>query len=165
MTPQTPAIFSTSPRPPSLHWAIVLALTVVTLGLFGFAWMIVQARFARKIDPANRSLFQILVSAMFFLVSILLSLVVTITVARGGQGTDISSPLTLLRSFQFLLVVTAYLQIRKALTQHYGIKLNGFLAAIFNVYYIQYHLTKLAKEQGVAIGGHLPSPQARSVGA
>jgi len=70
-----------------------------------------------------------------------------------------------MRFFQILMVITAYLQIRKTLTQHYGIKLNALLTVFFNLYYVQYHLSKLARTQGVPFVGSVPSSQTGSASA
>ena len=43
----------TGPIPPSLHWALLLLLSIVSLGLFSRMWIFVQARFVKKIDPAG----------------------------------------------------------------------------------------------------------------
>jgi hypothetical protein len=154
---------ASSPTPPSLHWAIVLLLDVLTLGLFGFFWMFRQAQFARKIDPTNRAVFQILLSVVLFLVSFLLASMVTLTVARGGQPADLGSVMNMLRFFQILMVITAYLQIRKSLHMRYGIQLNPLLTVIFNVLYVQYHLSKLAKTSELPIrDAVLPNSRAGS---
>lgn len=145
--------FFNAPKPPSLHWAIVLLLTIVTFGLFGLVWMFIQASFVRRIDPANRALFQILVGVLLVAVQILLGVMVAVTIARGGQGTDLGMVMTMLRMFEFIMFLSAYWQIRATLEKHYGIALNGVLTLLFNVYYVQYHLTKLAGAQGVAVRG------------
>ncbi len=44
------------PPPPNLHWLLVLILGIVTAGIFMDAWLIVQAIWVRKFDPASRSL-------------------------------------------------------------------------------------------------------------
>jgi hypothetical protein len=149
--------FFNSPKPPSLHWAIVLLLTIVTFGLFGLVWMLIQASFVRRIDPANRALFQILVSILLVTVQIALGVMVAVTMARGGQGTDLRAVMTMLRSFEFIMILTAYWQIRATLMKQYGLELNGALTLLFNVYYVQYHLSKLASRQGVAAAFAAPS--------
>src|ERR1700743_2607620 len=50
------------PPPPSLHWGIVLALDIVTCGLFGWAWIIVQAVWLRKVQPESRGLIYIIIA-------------------------------------------------------------------------------------------------------
>jgi hypothetical protein len=154
--------FSNSPKPPSLHWALVLLLTIVTFGLFGLVWMYIQARFARQLDPANRAPFQVLVCALLVVVQIVFGVVVAVTIVRGGQGTDLSAVMTMLRMFEFILIMTAYWQIRATLTKHYGVELNGVLTVLFNVYYVQYHLSKLAGAQGIAAGSAATMNSARS---
>jgi len=154
---------ATAPTPPSLHWAVVLVLDLLTLGLFGYFWMFRQAQFARKIDPSNRAVFQVLVSVMLFLFSFLMAVIVGWTVARGGQSTDLSGVMNIMRLFQILMVITAYTQIRKSLNMRYGLQLNPILAVIFNVFYVQYHLSKLAKDQQFSIpGAMLPTSRAGS---
>ena len=44
------------PPPPGLHWSFVLILCVVTLGLFGYVWAIVQAVWARKFYRPSKAL-------------------------------------------------------------------------------------------------------------
>ena len=152
-------------EPPSLHWAIVLVLSIVTLGLFQYFWMFRQARFAHKIDPTNKATLQIAVSFLLLLFSFLLNAVVALTVARGGQSTDLGSVGTMLWLFQVLMIVTAYMQIRATLAKHYGLRLNALLTVIFNVYYTQYHLSKIATRTAQPSDAILPASQARGAGA
>jgi hypothetical protein len=44
------------PRPPSLHWALVLVFWILTGGLFKFIWMYRQAAWVRRIDPSSKAL-------------------------------------------------------------------------------------------------------------
>src|SRR5262249_19811701 len=44
------------PVPPDFHWALVLLISFFTCGLFGWAWLIVEAAWIRKIKPASRGL-------------------------------------------------------------------------------------------------------------
>ena len=46
---------SPPPRPPGFHWSLVLILGLVTLGLFGCVWAIVQAVWARKVDVESKA--------------------------------------------------------------------------------------------------------------
>ncbi len=41
--------------PPDLHWGLVLFLQVITCGVFWFVWAFVQANWAKKLDPDNKS--------------------------------------------------------------------------------------------------------------
>ena len=53
-----------APMPPSLHWTIVLALSALTLGLFGWAWMFIQAAWVRRIDSGSRAM-PLLIGGLF----------------------------------------------------------------------------------------------------
>jgi hypothetical protein len=134
-------------KPPTLHWAIVLLLSIATFGLFAWVWMLRQARFVRRIDPSNKSTMQIAMGFALVLFSILLTVVNSITVARGGESTDLGITGTVMYFFVLFMLVSAYLEIRKTLTSHYGIPMNAILTVIFNVYYVQYHLSRIAKLQ------------------
>jgi hypothetical protein len=136
-----------APKPPSLHWVIVLVLSIVTFGLFACLWMFRQARFARKIDPSSKATLQIATSFALALFSILLNVVNTITVARGGESTNLGTTGTVMSFFTLFLLISAYLGIRKALTSQYGIQMSAVLTVIFNVYYVQYHLSRIMKLQ------------------
>ena len=41
------------PRPPSMHWALVLLLAIVTFGLFNWVWLFVQSSWVKKIDRSS----------------------------------------------------------------------------------------------------------------
>src|SRR5579872_6823467 len=50
------ATVEAEPKPPSLHWVLLLLADTVTFGLFAMIWAFVQARFARKIDAGSRAI-------------------------------------------------------------------------------------------------------------
>jgi hypothetical protein len=52
--PATPAV-ALAELPPNLHWAIVLVLAIFTCGLFGVAWLIIQAFWVRRMDPESKA--------------------------------------------------------------------------------------------------------------
>jgi len=51
--------------PPGLHWIVVLILSVVTLGIFADIWLLVQAWWARKIDPSSKALWLLILAWAF----------------------------------------------------------------------------------------------------
>jgi GYF domain 2 len=57
-TPYAPVVprISPYPSPPSLHWGIVLLLSVVTCGLFSSVWAIVEAAWVKKVQPESKGL-------------------------------------------------------------------------------------------------------------
>lgn len=135
------------PKPPTLHWAIVLVLSIVTVGLFAWLWMFRQARFARKIDTSNKATLQIATSFSLVLFSILLNAVNAITVARGGESTNLGVTGTVMSFFTLFMFVSGYLEIRRALTTQYGIQMSAVLTVIFSVFYVQYHLSRIVTLQ------------------
>ncbi len=44
------------PSPPSLHWALVLLLSVVTCGIFLWIWALVEANWVRKVQPTSKEM-------------------------------------------------------------------------------------------------------------
>ena len=136
--------FATEPQPPSLHWAIVLVLSIVTLGIFAFVWAYRQASFVKKIDGKNNATLLIAASGLLFLFANLMSFVNAMTIARGGQATHFGPLGTVLGMFELLFFFSAFFQMQKSITARYGVPLNGVLTFLFNVYYLQYHLTRIA---------------------
>lgn len=116
MNISTPVAGQIVPKPPTLHWVIVLVLSIVTFGSFACLWMFRQARFARKIDPSNKAPLQIAAGFALALFSILLNLANTITVARGGESTNFGVTGIVIYFFTLFMLISAYLEIRKTLT-------------------------------------------------
>lgn len=151
-----------APVPPSLHWAIVLVLSLVTFGLFGFFWMFRQAWFARKLNPDNRAVLFFAIAFLLALFSTLLRTVVAITVARGGEATDLGTVGMVLWMFQVFAIISGFLQIRETLMAYYGVRLNAALTVVFNVFYIQHHLTQLANASQTSAPGGVGSMPTRA---
>ena len=141
---------SAGPKPPSLHWALVLVLSMATFGLFGVVWMFIQARFAKKLDPGNRAVLLFTASLALFLFYVLLLAVVALTLARGGEGTNLSPAANVVFLFGTIFTINGFFQIRGSLLKYYNsvepinLKLSGVMTFFFNVYYLQYHLARIA---------------------
>lgn len=138
------------PAPPSLHWAAVVVLAMVTFGVFGFVWLIVQARFAKKLDPANKSALLFIGAAALYAFYILTVVVVAFTVARGGEATDLAPAAMVIWMFGTIFMIKGIFDVRSVLLKHYNLvepinlKLSAVMTLFFNVYYFQYHLTRIA---------------------
>jgi hypothetical protein len=146
-----PANQRPEPQPPTMHWAIVLLLTIVTFSLFGFFWAFRQALFIKKIDPTNpKSRVAVLeVGASFALAmfSGIIGAVSAMTVARGGVPADLGVVLNIVHTFQWVFFAVASLLVRNALVACYGVKMNQFLTVLFSIFYVQHHMTRIAKLQ------------------
>jgi hypothetical protein len=126
--------------PPSMHWALVLVLSLVTCGIFGIAWMFIQAGFVKKIDPQSKAM-------QMFLGYIALILLATVFL-RGSLAA-----LTILPLVQLAAMVIFWIGafgMRKSLTTYYntvencGLRLGPIMTFFFSVLYFQYHLTRIA---------------------
>ena len=126
------------PLPPRWHWAIVLVLGIVTVGIFLDIWLIVQAVWVRKHDPSNRALQLTIVSIIVsVLAEILNSLHATVQVTAAAFV--ISLILALIPTFMVRDALAAYL------SRAWGrpVYLGSFLTLILGPIYLQYHMNRL----------------------
>ncbi len=138
--------------PPSLHWAVVFILAMVTFGIFGIVWIFVQANFVKRIDPRNPS-------RMLFIVAFLLELfyiglmVVVVAAAASGMRSALyvgtAGPVIILVAAVCALV--GIFKMRSSLVNYYNtvepiqLRLSGVMTFFFNIYYFQYHFTRIAE--------------------
>ena len=131
-----------TPKPPSLHWGIVLALSLLTGGLFAAVWMFVQAAWVRRFDPKPRALY---ILAIGFSVVFLIAL--TTDENQGG----IQALLALIGDLVgFATVITAYFDMRSAIEARFNLRLSSPMTFFFNVIYLQYYMRRIAR------GEHVP---------
>jgi hypothetical protein len=139
--PVPPQMQPSVPMPPGgLHWSIVLIGALLTSGLFGMIWSLVQANWIRKIDRQSK--------AMIFLIpSFALNIL--------GQGINFSGEAPLLALLVLLAAAIAVwvglFDMRGSMVRHYnsveniGLKLSGVMTFFFGIVYFQYHLNKILK--------------------
>jgi hypothetical protein len=143
--PSAPPVFRGFPAPPRLHWGIVLALSIVTVGIFGMIWMVVQANWAKKVTRNSKP--------FAWCLAYLLSLPVLYLVAITGGATlgymhkmdilaefvAILGPLS--RIVVFVLYLLAAYTLKGALEmQPIDIPLSGVMTFFLGATYFQYHL-------------------------
>ena len=134
--PSSGAGATATPRPPALHWAVVLLLTVVTLGIFGVVWSILQARWVRRIDSSSNALFLLLGG---FAAQIVLTMVAD---NAGSEFLDFAaSPVGL------VTWIVAFFSMRRSIEWHYALSLSGIMTFFFNMLYLQYHMTRITQGQ------------------
>lgn len=137
------------PRPPSLHWGLVLLFTVLTLGIFGMVWMFVQANWVRKIDPGSNARLLLGIGLACDVLAIFVGI---------GSGRTSSAALGLeflLRVAFLVLFMVAYFSMagsmRRAMTGSAArLEIGGATLFFFTTWYLQGQLTWLArwKESG-----------------
>ena len=141
-----PAGAVAGPVPPDFHWALVLLISFLTCGLFGWAWLIVEAAWIRKIKPTSRSL-------LFALLMVATSLVGTF-ISGMSQTLDRSnvSPVGSLFSLaSIVLYFVAVFTMRSDLEEYYNsteninLRLSGVMTFFFAIFYFQHHFSRIAR--------------------
>ncbi|GAB2604071.1 hypothetical protein GCM10027034_41440 [Ramlibacter solisilvae] len=138
------------PPPPRLHWALVLLLSFVTFGLFFVIWMFVQARWVRRIDPASDAI---------PLTLVYLALVIAGQWMGAGTAEDSASAATgaLLVLAGWIVSFFAFFSMRRSMLDHYnrrepiGLRLSAFMTFVFNVFYFQHHMTRIARWKATGV--------------
>jgi hypothetical protein len=130
------------PPPPGFHWTLVAVLGIVTLGLFGLAWAIVQAVWARKLDPSSKAL-------TLYIVAIVLSLA-----GAALEAMNSGIPLQAVIQIAAALVATfGAFSVKNSLTAYMvGVEgspvyLSSLMTLIFGEVYLQYHMNRVRSFQ------------------
>ncbi|MDQ2947945.1 MAG: hypothetical protein M3Y27_18765, partial [Acidobacteriota bacterium] len=146
------------PIPPSLHWAFVLVLGLVT-GLFHYVWMFVQAVFIKKIDPHSKAILLYTLGVLAMVGGILIAVVFAFVFsAWGSESRDPTVPAVVMGLIMFVvvmagsaLIIAGAFNIRSSMLQHYNsvepinLRMSAVMTCFFNTLYIQYHFTRIAK--------------------
>jgi len=136
------------PPPPSLHWGMVLLLTIVTLGIFGIVWPFIQAGWVRKIDGSSRARLLLGLALGSFVVGY--ALVIAGAAPRGeAPGGGALFGVLLMLAYSVLYLV-AYFSMAGSLRRHFSrgtpeVRIGGITLFFFNMYYLQGQLRWLAK--------------------
>ena len=137
------------PAPPSLHWAIVLLLSIVTCGLFIWIWALVEASWLRKVQPTSKAV-------VLWSTAVLVNIVyVVLSVSQDPSTKALATVFWLGGS---VLWIVGSFSMKNSIEEHYntaepiGLELNGVMTFFFNVFYFQYHFTQInetRKRQGL----------------
>jgi hypothetical protein len=137
MAPQ-PVAGQAGPLPPGLHWAVVLLLAIVTCGIFSLVWMFIEANFVKKIRPASNvlTLYAIGVGGFFAMGLLLVNRHLIMMAPLINIGCTI-------------VLIVGHFQMKAALEDYYNnveplnLRLSGVMVFFFNVFYFQYHFTRI----------------------
>jgi hypothetical protein len=149
--------------PPSLHWAIVLLLNVVTGGLFVFIWNFVQSSWIKTIDPSSTATRDyVLGIVLACLGGISFCSFVLATVGVTAFENNEITPVVMGTVGTGLLILCAFLfagayfhwkaifGIRASMVRYYNtvepinLRLSAIMTFFFNVFYFQYHFSRIA---------------------
>ncbi len=130
------------PGPPGFHWIFVLLLSVVTVGIFGDIWSIVQALWVRKLDRSSKAL-------QWFIVSTVLSfLTFVLESVKASQTIEVPVFVAALA-----LGVMASFKVRDSLGE-YITRVEGtptFLSGVMTIFlgpvYLQFHMNRVRSFQ------------------
>jgi hypothetical protein len=148
-----PAV-AAGPVPPDFHWALVLLIGLVTCWLFGYAWLLVEAAFVRKIKPESKGLLWMSLSVG----AVFLSSFVNVfgSAASRAEPNPLATLVAgLIALASIVLYVIAAFTMRSDIEDYYntteniGLRLNGvgsaLLTLFFAIYYFQWHFSRIAK--------------------
>lgn len=133
--------------PPDLHWLLVLLLSYITCGIFGYVWMFIEAGFVKKIDPSSPA-------RTFFVIYLAGSLVALpglflIDSSAGDALPALAMSLMILAATALFFL--GVFSMRRSLLYHYntveniGLRLNPVLTFFFNILYFQHHFSRIAR--------------------
>jgi hypothetical protein len=130
------------PVAPSLHWAWVALLSVLTLGIFILVWMFVQSTWVKKIDPRSGA-------TTYFIIALVCG------IAGGFFGA--TSPMNFgLQVVDIVLVYMGYFSMSSSL-KRFGIErglpmeIGGITLFFFTTWYLQGQLTRIANWQRTGV--------------
>ena len=126
------------PKAPRLHWGWVLALQLLTRGLFGVIWLVVQANWVRRVNGNSRafvlSIVNVCALPAFFL---LIAIEAFLNAGQTAIGTITAVSIV---GIMILSIWTTF-QLRYELEcEPIGISLSRFATLFLGVIYFQYHL-------------------------
>jgi hypothetical protein len=138
------------PLPPKLHWALVLLFTLLTLGIFFIVWIVIQAAWVKKIDPKSNALTLMVVYLVLVLAGELVS-------NASPEGSPAAAAGGLLMLIGTVVSIVGIFSMRRSMLDYYGkvepigLRLSGALTFFLGVFYLQHHMTRIAKwkETGV----------------
>jgi hypothetical protein len=138
-----------SPMPPDLHWAVVMVLAWVTVGLAGLVWFFKQAAFVKKIDPSSKAMLLLAVT----LIGMVAQVVLAFGAMRSASASSISAIGGLVMILNLVIVVTGLVTVfsmRSSIQRYYnsvepiGLRLSGVMTFFFSILYFQYHFSRIA---------------------
>jgi hypothetical protein len=144
-----PAV-SPYPPPPNLHWGICVLLSIVTCGIFSVVWIMVEAFWVKKVQPTSKAVTYFSIVIGLWALSFVLSISGGVSAARTGHTDSslqaIQGIITL--GYAIVWIVGAF-SMRDSIEEHFnsaepiGLSLSGVMTFFFNVWYFQYHFTKI----------------------
>lgn len=138
------------PPPPNLHWGICVLLSIVTCGIFSVVWIMVEAFWVKKVQPASKAVTYFGIVIGLYVLYLVLSISGTVSAARTGHTDSSLQGIQGIISLGILIVwIVGAFNMRDAIEEHFnsaepiGLSLSGVMTFFFNVWYFQYHFTRI----------------------
>jgi len=138
------------PPPPNLHWGICVLLSIVTCGIFSVVWIMVEAFWVKKVQPASKAVTYFGIVIGLYVLYLVLSISGTVSAARTGHTDSSLQGIQGIISLGILIIwIVGAFNMRDAIEEHFnsaepiGLSLSGVMTFFFNVWYFQYHFTKI----------------------
>lgn len=148
------------PDPPNLNWVAVLAISIVTCGLFAVVWDIVQAVWMRKVNPRSNALFLYIAETAISFAGTSGRMILIFSSSMHRQYFGLGGLVFLMT---VTLLILARFDMRRSMEEHYngpepiGLSLSGVMTFFFGSLYFQYHFSRInemkrmARYRGTAI--------------
>lgn len=147
--------------PPSLHWAWLLVLSIIT-GLFTMIWVFIQSSFVKKIDPASQATLLYAIALVVTFGSTVIGFGYLVVSAPqllqvGDNPPDMTVALVVYAIMLLFMLGGSIIftigtfKIRDSMVRHYNtvepinLRMSGAMTFFFNTFYIQYHMSRIAK--------------------
>lgn len=141
---------SAAPLPPKLHWALVLLFTLLTFGIFFVVWIFVQAAWVKKLDPKSNAMTLMII----YLVLVLVGQAIAGASEKESAEAAAGGMLILIGS---IVSIVGIFSIRRSMLDYYtrvepiGLRLSGALTFFLGVFYLQHHMTRIAKWKAAGV--------------
>ncbi len=141
--PSAPPLQRALPRPPRLHWGWVLALNIVTRGLFASIWLFVQANWIRRMLGRSTSFWLALANMIWLPLTFFAGLCAVLLAHFVHTAPNLLvGPLTVIMvgGIVILYVATVFTMRSELQGSVIGMSLGAVMTLLFAPYYFQYHL-------------------------
>lgn len=148
------------PPPPRLHWGWVLAISAVTVGLFGIVWLFVQSVWVKKASGRKAGFGWALGYLLYLPGAMIIGGVCGAIAFMQHIPIDefMIVPKLLIRLAGLVLYVMTIYTLRSELeAEPIGISLGGVMTFFFGAIYFQYHLHDYGEIGGASASFSSPS--------
>jgi hypothetical protein len=145
-----PANATAYPDPPNVPWVLDLILWFLTCSLFNKVYVLLQAAWLQKIQPASKGLMLYIIATVVAVINIFASFSLVVVVMAHPGVMPHRNPLSSVLGLVYICVVIgARFAMRSALEEHYnvlepiGLRLDPVMTFFFGGIYFQYHFNRI----------------------